>query len=363
MTSAPFPRRPKKIYAGMPSGAFAHPADRRRLRRLKTIPGIEWLTNLLVKHSYERMVRVTLMANAIQVSQQAFPVLDDLLEVACDSLDVPRPGLFVSRGEAQAVRTTGSERPIIVLSADLLETLSEEEMLCVLSEQVSHIHCGHLWYLMVCDFTRDCYEFLGPAGAPLLGLRLPLEEWRRRAELSCDRGALLVCDDLSMQLGLLAKRAGAGKGRFGDVQIGALLEQEKAFTKDTKGVSLGRLYRSMMYMDPSAPFAALRAGELSRWANGEEYALIRNGEYAEPGEPDERPLWGEYVHSAETGHSPVEPVESPADMFIGGLRNAADGAAGIVVQGAGALQSAVEGFLGHLHRSSDSDGSVTENAS
>ncbi|MBN2713738.1 MAG: M48 family metallopeptidase [Planctomycetes bacterium] len=357
MTADAIHVRLKRVFSGMPAGAFSHPADIKRLKLLKKVPGIEWLANMLIKHSYEKIVRITHAANAIKVGSDAYPVIHELMEKVCDSLDVKRPDVYVCCDSSPVARATGSEEPVITINTGLLEMLNEDELLCVLAQQVSHIKCEHMWYLMVCDFTRDFSERLGLVGTPLLGGRLALEEWRRRAELSCDRGALLVCGDVGLIVNVLLKMGGAGVNKFGPVSPEVLERQEKDFAEMTKGLSLGRLYRAMMYLDPAQPFSALRAGELKRWAESEEYHNLMAGKYPTEGEvkqsaEESAPLWGEFAHESKAS-TPVEPVCSPVEMLLEGLKTTAAGAAGIAQKGASAISGGLEDAFGSFFRSSE----------
>jgi len=353
-------KRTPRDYSGMQRGAFGHPEDRRAMAALDKVPGIHWAMRQLSRHSYEKVMRLSLTAKSVQAGPRSFRRLHELLVEACQSLDVPVPELFVRQDRTPAVTTIGPDRPLTIIAAELLGLLEEEEMLCLMAQQASHIHCDHLSYLMVCDFVRDMGQRLGLVGAPLLGPQIALEEWRRRAELSCDRGALLVSGDLGIMQRLLAKLAAGGETRFGSVDIEALAEQEKAFLEGTKGVSLGRLYRGVMYLDTASAFAALRVAELGRWAQSNTYKALVAGAYAEAevsaqSEQQRPPLWGEFAGEAhvcptcgqQAKRRPAVTDGIPHQVFDG-LRQAAGSAADLAQQGATAFMRAVGTFFESL---------------
>ncbi len=335
-------------FPGMAAGAFRHADDRKAMTMLRKIPGVEWTAGQLVKRAYEKKVRLEQLASAIKVGPRAFGVLDAMADEICAALAVSRPELFVRQDVTVSAYAVGEAAPVLVMGSGLLELLDEEEMYCALAHEISHIHCRHLPALMISDFLRAFAGYLGLAGSVLAGVRLAVEEWRRAAQFSCDRGALLVTGDEKAMLSLLTKLAGGARSdSFGAVDPEVLAEQKRAFD-ETGGGSLGKLHRMLICLDSSHSFAALRVAELKAWAASGEYAAFRKGSYPrseDAAAEDEPLLWGEFVPRGEGIFAVGEEPAAAGEVFAQSLKTAADSAAQMAQSGATALGEAVGAFF------------------
>jgi Zn-dependent protease with chaperone function len=119
------------------------------------------------------------------------------LQVACTTLGVDMPELYVQQNPVVNAFTGGVERPVIVLHSSLIERLTDEETLAVIAHEVGHIHAEHVLYLTAARLL-EALANAALAASPLTALiqtilsgtmRSALLAWARRAELSCDRAA------------------------------------------------------------------------------------------------------------------------------------------------------------------------------
>jgi Zn-dependent protease with chaperone function len=113
------------------------------------------------------------------------------------------PELFVQQSPVVNAFTGGVKRPVIVLHSSLIERLTDEEVLAVVAHEVGHIHAEHVLYLTAARLI-EALAGAALASAPVAAIvtqiltgtmRAGLLAWARRAELSCDRAALLVTQD------------------------------------------------------------------------------------------------------------------------------------------------------------------------
>src|ERR687894_3312002 len=190
-------------FADLDKYEYIHPADSRALAALKTIPGIDSALKKLLEVTGESVIRVIFTASAVKVTPKQCPDLYAKLQVACTTLGVDMPELFVQQNPMVNAFTGGVKRPVIVLYSGLLERLTDEEILAVIAHEVGHIHAEHVLYLTAARLL----EFLAKsalAATPIAkialeilssAMRTALLAWSRRAELSCDRAALLVTQD------------------------------------------------------------------------------------------------------------------------------------------------------------------------
>ena len=115
------------------------------------------------------------------------------------------------------------------------------------------------------------------------GLIYAFYEWRRKAELSADRAALLVTDDLKCVMQSMMTMAGVSEKYASECSLDEFIRQSENYHNlDTDG--LNQVYKFLLYnggqgMMLTHPFPVERIQYLREWANSEEYRQIRLGNY------------------------------------------------------------------------------------
>jgi Zn-dependent protease with chaperone function len=275
---------PHKKFATLHKDQYVHPADRRALAALKAIPGIDSALKKLLVVTGESAIRVIFTAGAIKVTPKQCPDLYAKLQIACTTLGVAMPELFVQQNPVANAFTGGVERPVIVLYSQLIERLTDEEVLAVVSHEVGHIHAEHVLYLTAARLI----EFLAKSAviaSPLipivkeiltLTMRSALLAWARRAELSCDRAALLVTQDAHIIGRTMMKLAG---GTFASrVDYEQFLQQARDFQKNYDEKALDRFWADVITSGLSHPFPVWRVSEVLEWVESGQYKALINGE-------------------------------------------------------------------------------------
>ncbi len=106
---------PHKKFAELDKDSYIHPADSRALATLRAIPGIDTAVKKLLSVTGESAIRVIFTASAVRVTPKQCPDLYAKLQVACTTLGVDMPELFVQQSPMVNAFTGGVERPVIVL--------------------------------------------------------------------------------------------------------------------------------------------------------------------------------------------------------------------------------------------------------
>ena len=279
----PLSDEPHKKFANLNKDQYIHPDDRRALAALRAIPGIDSALKKLLAVTGESAIRVIFTASAVKVTPTQCPDLYAKLQIACTTLGVDMPELFVQQNPVVNAFTGGVERPIIVLYSQLIERLTDDEVLAV----VAHIHSEHVLYLTAARLI----EFLAKTAvlaSPLtfivkelltMSMRAALLAWARRAELSCDRAALLVTQDANVIGRTMMKLAG---GTFASrVDYDQFLAQARDFQKNYDEKALDRFWADVVTSGLSHPFPVWRVSEILQWVESGEYrALINSPETA-----------------------------------------------------------------------------------
>src|SRR3954451_3231313 len=276
----PLSEAPHKKFAHLDKDQYIHPADRRALAALRNIPGIDSALKKLLAVTGESVIRVIFTASAIKVTPRQCPDLHAKLQVACTTLGVEMPELFVQQNPIVNAFTGGVERPVIVLHSALIERLNDEEILAVVAHEVGHIHAEHVLYLTAARLL-EALANAALAAAPVAAIvsqlvsgtmRAALLAWARRAELSCDRAALLVTQDPDVIGRTMMKLCG---GTFASkVNYDEFLAQARDFQKNYDEKALDRFWADIVTSGLSHPFPVWRVSEILKWIDSGEYQQL-----------------------------------------------------------------------------------------
>lgn len=280
----PLSDRPHKKFSELDKHEYVHPADSRALAALRAIPGIDSALKKLLAVTGESAIRVIFMASAVRVTPQQCPDLYAKLQIACTTLGVDMPELYVQQSPIVNAFTGGVERPVIVLHSSLLERLTDEEVLAVVSHEVGHIHAEHVLYLTAARLM-EALANVAIAASPIAttiaqilsgSMRAALLAWARRAELSCDRAALLVTQDADVIGRTMMKLSG---GTFASkVDYQQFLQQARDFQKNYDDKALDRFWADIISSGLSHPFPIWRVSEILKWVESGEYTRLMSGE-------------------------------------------------------------------------------------
>src|SRR5436190_12194346 len=197
----PLSDEPHKKFHDLHKNDYIHPADAKALAALKAIPGVDSALKKLLEWTGESAIRVMFMASAVKVTPKQCPDLYAKLEIACKTLGVEQPDMYVQQNPLVNAFTGGVEKPIIVLYSGLIERLNDEETLAVIAHEVGHIHAEHVLYITAARLIELLVNTSAAAFLPgsdiikmiiSMGISSALVAWARRAGLSCDRAGLLV---------------------------------------------------------------------------------------------------------------------------------------------------------------------------
>jgi Zn-dependent protease with chaperone function/DNA-directed RNA polymerase subunit RPC12/RpoP len=274
----PLSNEPHKKFADLSKHDYIHPADSKALAALKAIPGIDSALKKLLAVTGESAIRVMFMASAVKVTPTQCPDLHAKLQIACTTLGVDMPDMFIQQNPQVNAFTGGVEKPVIVLHSSLIERLNEEEILAVISHEVGHIHAEHVLYLTAARLM----EALANASVARLipgseiikfiisaGISSALLAWARRAELSCDRAALLVTQDAHVIGKTMMKLAG---GTFASkIDYEQFLDQAREFQKNYDENKLDKFWADILNAGLSHPFPIWRVSEILKWVEDGQY--------------------------------------------------------------------------------------------
>lgn len=185
--------------------AYSYAGERKLRRALVTARpvsiAIEATTRL-----WKNAARNELLGTSVKVTDQQFPRAHAALRKACEALHLEVPPLYAAPSTSRiAAQTLGTDDdPYIVVNSGALERLDDIELLAILGNELGHIQNNHVVYATALHYlTHDSTMFVRWIVKPAV---LALQAWSRRAEITCDRAALLCTHDLDATLRAIIKQ-------------------------------------------------------------------------------------------------------------------------------------------------------------
>lgn len=281
--TAIIPTLKRATLTDLPASAFQHPLDRQATENLKKIKGFDWLVKKFIEYGIERIEYVNHIGGAIRIGPKQMPRHYAMLLECCSILDVPEPELYAQQGVVNAY-TSGHTHPFIVLETGLLEMMDDSEVMAVIAHELGHIKCGHVLYKMMARGIKPLLEIasnatMGIGGLVGAGIEAGLLAWDRRAELSADRAALLVMQNVRPCVTMLMKLAGGTRRHTESLDAEQFLNQARAYKEGLDQSMTDRFYRFMANSNATHPFPVERARALDEWVTSPEYNDILAGNY------------------------------------------------------------------------------------
>lgn len=190
------------------------------------------------------VARTELLGTAVKVSDQQYPRVWKAAKLAGAALHVPVPVIFAAPSSSIKVKVLGTEdAPHLIVNLELAERLDETELVAAIGHELGHVQNGHILFATALHYlTNSAAFFIRWAVQPAI---MTLQAWSRRAEVTCDRAALLAVRDLDKTLNAMVKlELGLDKGSAFNAE-----EYLKTVPDVKKGIGrYAELFRSHPYV-------------------------------------------------------------------------------------------------------------------
>jgi len=209
------------------------------------------------------VARTELLGTAVKVTDQQYPRVFEAAKAAGAALRVRVPVIFAAPTSSIKVKVLGTEdAPHLIVNLDLAEKLDDTELVAAIAHELGHVQNGHILYATALHYLSNSAAFfvrwiIQPA-------IMTLQAWSRRAEVTCDRAALLAVRDLDKTLAAMVRlELGLDKGSAFNAE-----EYLRAMPDVKKG--LGRFTE----MFRSHPYVPKRVQALRLFADSALYAQV-----------------------------------------------------------------------------------------
>ena len=273
-------------FPGLSHHAFQHPLDSQALAALRRVPALPTVLKFFSEKFGERFDETRLMSQNLRVGIRQYPSLHKKFVRMAQVLDVRKlPSLYIETSPTINAYATGMENYSIILCSGILDVMEDEELLAILGHELGHVKCEHMLYKTLAHHMASSSAMMLVPAVPFLksavstGLGLALWEWNRKAELSCDRAALLATQDIDVVASALTKLAGFSKRYAHELNLDAVEEQADEHVELGQNSLLLNIVMLNSLLGQSHPYPVVRVKEIRHYAASLEYARILKGEY------------------------------------------------------------------------------------
>ncbi len=254
---------------------FLHESDKAALDALEAIPGFTQVTKAFIKAWNEKMMYIQNMSTNIRIDERQLKKYHDMLIPICEKLDIEVPDLFLTLNVVPNAWTSGDEKPYIVMTSGLLETMPEELIPTILAHECGHIACHHVLYRtmgqMILNGSLMMMLGTGLGAFISIPLRSAFAYWMRCSEFSADRAAIL-CDGSADHLVEMCMRfAGFGNNVAGEMNREAFIDQARDYKKLIENDQGNQAMEFMLFRNNSHPINAVRALEAMDFASSQQF--------------------------------------------------------------------------------------------
>jgi len=178
--------------------AYAFSGER-KFRRTLTIARPVTMALEATTRLWRDVARTELLGTAVKVTDQQYPRVWQAAKLAGAALRVRVPSVFAAPSESIKVKVLGTEdAPHLIVNLALAEKLDDTQLVAAIAHELAHIQNGHIFYGTALHYlSHSAAFFVRWVVQPAI---MTLQAWSRRAEITCDRAALLAVRDLDKTL-------------------------------------------------------------------------------------------------------------------------------------------------------------------
>ena len=257
---------------------FIHPEDAAALRQMESIPGFSALVKKVLAIGIETLQYGVNMASSIRLSEKQLPHIYRHLPPICERMGIPEPEFYLQMNPFPNAWTMGDTRIYITVTSSLVEMMSDEELDAIIAHECGHIMCRHVLYHTVAQWLSSGIASMGILGKLAVPIEYALLYWYRKSELSADRAASIITDP-EVVASTMARFSGGPKSITSQIDLHEWASQADEYDKIKNDGLWNKTLQLAVIAGQDHPFTAVRVREILKWAESEQYNMIKNGKF------------------------------------------------------------------------------------
>ena len=263
---------------------YVHNSDKAALKALKAIPGFPQLLKAYMKIFSERQYKIINMSSNIKLGKDQLSKYYDMLPLICEKLGIEVPELYIEMDVYPNAYTSGDNKPFIVMTSGLLETLTEDLIPTVLAHECGHIACHHVLYstmgrIILGNASNAAKSYLPFGGLISFPIAIAFYYWMRCSELSADRAAVICDGNADMVTEMCMRFAGFDKDINEVANREAFMNQAKEYRNMVNDSKWDKALEFLTMYSNDHPLSAVRALEATEWSESDQFKQIMDGAF------------------------------------------------------------------------------------
>lgn len=272
------------ILKGLKPESYEHVWDVNAKKILKTIPMFSSAVKKFNETFSDKVIIMEHKASYLEINSRQYSRIYDIFTDCCRILDVKQPPLFLVRSPQINAYTMGVANPLICITSECVEFLSEDELRFIFGHELGHIKSEHILYKSLASYLQmggnEILIGAFPIGGvvAVIALNSALYKWSRMSEYTADRAGLLCVQDLDTSISSLAKLAGFVNVADETFNTEEFINQAERFNEQyQEGPDSLMANVRIMLGNYTHPYTVSRVYELIDWCKkGSCYKLIQS---------------------------------------------------------------------------------------
>ena len=254
---------------------YQHEMDKNTLDALRAIPAFDTAVRKFLESGAEITMKARYLGGSPRVTEKQCPHIYRLLPPICNVLGINQPELYISGESEPNAFTFGDRKPIVVVTAGLLDRVTEDELRGIIAHECGHIACHHVIYHTVATLLLSGGATLFNLGGVITSaILMKMLQWYRASEYSADRAAAVAMKSPSMiQHGLIKIMAG-NSDVVRHVSLDEIIKQADEMDEYIESFWNKMITFFTLSGGMSHPFTNFRVRELQRWKESGDFDKV-----------------------------------------------------------------------------------------